>query len=297
MPIDHPHPSGELADEAARSSPDRLSPDRSPMAAAERGGDPVGSLHRAVQLMRAVAHGRAAGASLKDLVTATLLPRPTIHRVTQMLIDVGWLERDRDNRRFYLGREIHGFGLVAALRHPIERLAAAELARLAHETGQTIYMLARAGDDTVCVARHESTARIQTLVLQVGSREPLGIGAGSMALLAALPPQEAEQAFTRNLARYRRHERFDEPSFRRALAEARGRGFASHDGLFIRGVSGIGVAVRDESGYPLAALSTAFVTDWLDGTQRESLARRMETGAAAIAGSLLSARAGAPDKG
>lgn len=288
MPIDHPHSSGIFADEAGRPVAGRAQ-----AGAPVRGGDPVGSLNRAVQLMRAVARGRAAGASLKDIVSATGLPRPTIHRVTQMLIDVGWLERDRDSRQFFLGREIHGLGLVAALRHPIERLAAAELARLAHETGQTIYMVTRAGDDTVCVARHESTARIQTLVLQVGSREPLGIGAGSMALLAALPAADAEQAIARNLPRYRRDERFDEAGFRRALGDARTRGFASHDGLFIRGVSGIGVAVRDESFYPLAAISTAFVTDWLDAGQRESLARRIEASARAIASGLLGARAAA----
>jgi DNA-binding IclR family transcriptional regulator len=285
MSIDLQQPAGDGIDETQHAAADQSA------GAAARNGDPVGSLHRAVQLVRAVARGRAAGASLKDLVGATGLPRPTIHRVTQMLIDVGWLERDRENRRFFLGREVHSLGLVAALRHPIERIAAAELARLAHETGQTIYMLTRAGDDSVCVARHESTARIQTLVLQVGTREPLGIGAGSMALLAALPQDDAEQAIMRNMARYRRNERFDEPSFRRALSEARTRGFASHDGLFIRGVSGIGVAVRDESGYPLAAISTAFVTDWLDTSQREQLARRIEAGAGMIAAALISQRA------
>lgn len=288
MPIDHQHPSSERVQDAGQPTAERAHAEGN-----GRSGEPVGSLHRAVQLIRAVARGRAAGASLKDLVGSTGLPRPTIHRVAQILMDVGWLERDRESRRFYLGTEIHGFGLVAALRHPIERLAASELARLAHEMGQTIYMVVRAGDDTVCVARHESAAPIQALVLQVGTREPLGIGAGSMALLAALPVPEAEQAIARNLERYRRRERFEEPSFRGALSEARRRGFASHDGLFTRGVSGIGVAVRDDSGYPLAALSTAFVTEWVDGERREVLARRMEASAAGIAAGLLGAGDGA----
>lgn len=253
--------------------------------------DAAGSLNRAALLVRAIARGGAEGAGLADLVAATQLPRPTVHRVLDMLGEIGWVERDAVSRRFFLGQQIHALGIVAAARHPIERAAAAELAGLVEDIGQTVYLSIRSGLDAVCAARQESSARIQTLVLKVGSQVPIGRGAGSMALLAALPPQEAETIVAANLGRYRaEHADFDEPVFRAALEEARGRGFASHDSLFTRGISGIGVAVRDPSGYPLAAVSTAFVGDWLGPGDREHFVRRLNEAAERISARFTAVR-------
>ncbi|MBN8944783.1 MAG: IclR family transcriptional regulator [Rhizobiales bacterium] len=250
-----------------------------------------GSLHRSVVLVRAIARGGEAGAALADIVGWTGLPRPTVHRVLDMLIETGWVERDASTRRFYLGQEMVALGLVAAARHPIERLAATELAQLAEDIGQTVYLSVRSGLDIVCAARQESTARIQTLVLKVGSQVPLGRGAGSMAILAALPEAEAEAVIAANRQRYEREtEGFDETAFRGALDAARTAGFASHDSLFTRGIGGIGVAVRDVAGYPIAAISTAFVADWLDEAQRRCCVARLDEAARRIAALLIDPR-------
>jgi DNA-binding IclR family transcriptional regulator len=162
---------------------------------------------------------------------------------------------------------------------------------LAQEIGQTIYLIVKAGLDGVCAARQESASRIQTLVLKVGSHVPLGWGAGSMALLAALPAAEAEEVVARNRRRYAEMPTFREEVFGKAIAETRARGFASHDGLCTHGISGIGVPVRDLTGYPIAAISTAFVTDWLDDEQRLRCAARLNETAQRLAGRLVDIRA------
>lgn len=256
-----------------------------------RMSEAAGSLHRSVTLVRAIARGGEAGAALADLVGWTGLPRPTVHRVLDMLIETGWVERDALTRRFFLGQEMVALGLVAAARHPVERLAATELAQLAQDIGQTVYLSIRAGLDTVCAARQESMARIQTLVLKVGSQFPLGRGAGSMAILAALPEAEAETVIVANRERYGREtEGFDEMAFRHALDDARVSGFASHDSLFTRGIAGIGVAVRDATGYPVAAISTAFVASWLGEAERAHCVTKLNEAAEQIGRRLLELR-------
>ncbi|SDR57291.1 transcriptional regulator, IclR family [Rhizobiales bacterium GAS191] len=252
--------------------------------------EPTGSLHRAILIVRAIARGSETGAALTEVVAWTGLPRSTIHRVLDMLIESGWVERDAQTRRFHLGAEFLTLGIVAAARHPIERAAATEIAVLAQEIGQTIYLIVKAGLDGVCAARQESASRIQTLVLKVGSHVPLGWGAGSMALLAALPRAEADEVIERNRKRYVEIPSFDPAAFAKAVEDARGRGFASHDGLFTRGISGIGVPVRDRSFYPVAAISTAFVTDWLDDAQRLRCAARLNETALRIAKRLVDIR-------
>lgn len=246
-----------------------------------------GSLNRAVLLLRAIAHGGDQGTPLAGLVALTGLPRSTIHRVLAMLDEVGWIERDPQTRRFHLGAEFLAFGIVAGTRHPIERQAATDLATLAREIGQTIYLIVRSGLDGVCAARHESPSPIQTLVLKPGSHVPLGWGAGSMAILAALPEAEASEIIAHNRSRFRAMPRFDEAAFDPVVTAARQRGFASHDGLFSRGISGIGVPVLDSSAYPIAAISTAFVSDWLDEEQRLRCASRLNEVAHHIAKRLV----------
>ena len=263
-----PKERGETRPELARRAPGGRG------ASQTTGDEATGSLARAVQIVRAVAAGGVEGVSMADLVRRSGLPRSTLHRVSQMLVGAEWLERGEDGR-FFLGRELHALGLAATMHQPIERLAGPSLLRLRQQVGQTLYLSIAVGADAVCVARYESSLPVQMLVLDVGSRQPLGMGAGGMALLAALPEDDARTVVEVNRHRYQQRSAYDELKFDAALRSARVVGFAAHDSLFTKGISGLGVAIRDRSGYPLAAISTAFVTEWLNAGEREDCIRAM----------------------
>lgn len=258
--------------------------------AGEDAGTQAGSLLRAASLLKAIAAEGHIGILLAELARRTELPRPTVYRVSQMLETLGWIDRDPSTKRLFLGKELALLGLSAQTRHPSEDIARPLLAALAREIGQTVYLTVRSGMDSVCVARCESETQIRTLILEVGSRQPLGVGAGSMAILTTLPDDEMERIVAANRERYGERGPFQETVFRAYLAQARRSGFATHEGLFIHGISGIGVAVRDASGYPIAAVSIAFVADWLDETQREHCLRRIQSTADEIADRLTGAR-------
>lgn len=246
-----------------------------------------GSFARAQLLLRAIAQAGAGGASLRDMIRATGLPRPTVHRVLAMLEAAGWVARLPDGQSFRLGLEVLALGAGAAACHPLAEVAGGPMARLALAIAQPIYLVVRAGPDSVCVAREESGRRIQTLVLQVGSREPLGIGAGSMALLAALPEVDMRAFIAANRDRYGQRPGFDEAAFLAAVERTRARGFAEHDDLFTPGVSGVGVAVRNGRGEAIAGVSTAFVGLWLTGEERAAIVPRMRAAADEISARLL----------
>lgn len=228
----------------------------------------AGSFARARTVLDAIARAGGAGAELRELVAATGLARPTFYRAAAMLAAAGWIERDATTRRFFLGPEMLALGAGAVAVRPLTRAAAVPLAKLAADIEQPVYLVVRSGMDSLCVSRDDSSRGIQTLVLQVGSREPLGIGAGSMALLAALPEDDMRAFVDANRPRYRARPGFNEPIFNTELAKARKRGFAAHDSVFTPGVSGIGVAVTDHAGYPLAGISTAFISAWLPPNKR-----------------------------
>lgn len=247
------------------------------------GGQQAGSLLRAAAMLRAIAAGGRAGISLADLAHKTKLPRPTVYRVAEMLEELGWVERDPSEKRLFLGADLALLGFSAQARHSTDAIVRPLLEELTREIGQTVYLAVRSGDDSVCIARCESQTLIKTLVLDVGSRQPLGVGAGSMAMLAALSDAEVERVIERNHERYHERVPFDEASFRNCLKLARTSGYATHEGLFTRGVSGIGVVVRDISGGAIASISVAFITDWLDESEREHCVKSIQATARKVA--------------
>lgn len=251
--------------------------------AAQPAGGSAGSLRRSAKLLRAVSRGGPNGASLMDLVSWTDLPRPTIHRVLGGLRELGWIERDGSSGRYYLGREIFCIGLTAMLRHPIGRIAQTDVAGLVEEVGQTAFVMIRTGNDALCVLREEGPVEFPSYLHEVGSRSALGIGAGSMAILAALPPAEASAVLSANRFRYRKLPTFDDTCFAVALRETRGTGIAIQRGWFFTDRTGIGVAVRDAGGYPIAALSVAAATPPSTEADHARLAAALQRTSRAIA--------------
>lgn len=121
------------------------------------------------------------------------LPLPTVHRLTAMLAERGYLERDPRTRRFRLGLEIARFmpPLLSGLRLP--ELARADVERLAAETGETIN-LAVLQDGEVLYLLSESGARLLSARTPVGSRLPAHCTALGKCLLAQLPEETARDA-------------------------------------------------------------------------------------------------------
>lgn len=227
-----------------------------------------GSFNRAIILLETIAAGSRKGSSLTELVSRTALPRPTIHRVLDMLIAHGWVIRDETSARFNLASGLAALGYSAIGRNPIERIAATPLSVLAEELNQVVYLGVRSGMDMVCIGRYESASLIQVGLGHVGMRGPFGMSPSCLAMLARLPQAEIESIVNANLSRYHRIEGFDETGFRQALQHAIHDGFSTYNGIILdRTTSGLGVAICDSSGYPIAGIGTTYITGWLNNQQ------------------------------
>jgi DNA-binding IclR family transcriptional regulator len=139
------------------------------------------------------------------------------------------------------------------------------LEQLSRDTGQTSYLLVRSQNSATCLARVDGQTQIRTFLLEVGDRWPLGRGAGGMAILAALDPDEAEAILVQNLDQLTQRE--DETALRARLAATRASGIARHANLLLQDVSGMGKAVFDRAGRPIMAISMGYVSLWMDAVQ------------------------------
>ena len=244
----------------------------------------TGSLNRAVILLRAIAQGSSRGSSLTEIVARTALPRPTIHRVLDQLIEVGWVVRDRVNARFNLGTDLAALGYSAISRTPIDRIASSHLIRLAQALNQVVYLGVRSGLDMVCIGRYESDSQIQVGKGRVGLRMPFGMSPSCMAMLGKLTPDEVAEIIQVNLSRYHRVTGFDETGFRHAVEEAMKNGYSTYEGIVIdKARSGLGVATCDPEGFPVAGIGTTYITGWLNDKQWEYCLAQLQEAAETIA--------------
>lgn len=235
--------------------------------------DGAQSVHRSVAILREVAASGACGARLTDVVEWVGLNKATTRRLLTALCDDRLLEQDAETRCYRLGVESHVIGTQAAGRFDIAQATTASVSRLAHISQDTVFVATPSGSYSLCTHREDGSFPIRTQVLSAGHRHPLGIGAGGLALLAALPNREVEAVIQANAAVVvENYPRYSRAELWRLIQETRARGHATNPGMVVPGSWAVGVAVCDEWGYPVMALSIAAIADRMSGKRRAKLA-------------------------
>ncbi len=251
-------------------------------------GASLRTINRAATVLRALAAGPGAGMRLADVTAEVGLGKATVHRLLGALAEVGFIEVDPHEKRYRLGFALYALGRTAR-RFRVVDLAGPALERLAEATGDTVYLSIRDGDEALCVDRRTGSYPIRTLTLDVGDRRPLGVGAGSLALLAFEPPAE----IARLLASGRRAEypQFDGPRLRRMVEETRAADFSFNDGRIVSAMCALGVPVIAPDGGVVAALSIAAIRERMNPARRAELVELLRAEAAGLS------RALAPEAG
>ncbi|MFC7474673.1 IclR family transcriptional regulator [Dankookia sp. GCM10030260] len=222
------------------------------------------SFGRATAILDALAAGGGGtGLRFVDLVRRCGLSQTTLHRLVAALLAHGFIEQE--GTRYLLGMRLAGWAFAAGNRFGLAEVARPIMHALSEATGDTVYLTLRSGDMAICVARIEGSYPVRALVVQPGDRRVLGLGAGSVALLAflrdpleierllALPEQQAGRA-ARGVA---------EPRVREWIEASRRDGYTFVNNL-VPGTSGIGLPILGPAGDPVAALSLAAIPSRLE---------------------------------
>ncbi|MEY2619894.1 MAG: hypothetical protein RL522_2896 [Pseudomonadota bacterium] len=236
--------------------------------------DGTQSIERVINLLRVVASRGRKGMRLGDVTAASGLPSSTCFRMLQRLESEGMLERHPVTRKYLLGPLLYELGLLASPRFHLAQRCEDTLSALAESTQDTVYLSERRGNEAVCSARALGDYPIKALTLDVGVRRPLGVGAGGLAILSALPPAEAEDIITDQAERYPKLSSLSVERVRAAVAEGRERGYAFLDGAVHPGTAAVGVIIPTLT--PMAALSVAAISSRLDEARRQEIAKELK---------------------
>ena len=244
------------------------------------------NIGRATMVLTSLAANSAEGMRLTDVVNTTSLGKATVHRVLSGLVAHGLVDQDKASGRFFLSLKLISWAMAAGDRFGLARLAGNAMSRLSQRTQDTVYLSLRSGDEAVCIERREGSFPIKTLTLRLGDRRPLGVGAGSMAMMAFLADEEINRVIAGQSAEMSRYGT-DEMTLRDMIATARRLGYALNDERLIPGMSAVGVPIRRPSGQPFAALSVAAISSRLQLPRRDTIVASLKQEAEQIEAELL----------
>lgn len=252
----------------------------------QNGGDTVQSVKRALDILRMLSfNASSSGMRFSDLQAQSGLSKGTLHRLLKSLTNEGFVEQAAGSRVYYLGLEFLSMGERATNRLDIRAITQPSLERLVQSTGDTVMLTIRSGLDAVCIDRKEGSFPVRVLTQNIGTRRPLGIGSGSLALLAAFSDDEIENVLRRNSSRLSAYPSVTTEGLRAAVADARLRGYAFNPGKVLKGMYGVGVAIY-LARQPIAALSVAAHHGRMDVTRRKQIAEQLKLEAARITSEL-----------
>ena len=221
----------------------------------------VSSLQRAVALLRALGGGAGRVSELGKTLGYT---QATTHRLLQQLVQEGLVEQMPD-KRYALALGLFELAARAGERGGLRAQCRPALLRLGAALGDSVFLLVRAGFDAMCLDRWEGPFPIRSFTGDIGGRVPLGIGQGSMAILANLPEAEREEVIRHNVPRLSGMGPIDGVYLRTEIAKVRRQGYADTNSGLIDGMAGVGVPVFDARGEVVAALSIGTLSARLKG--------------------------------
>jgi DNA-binding IclR family transcriptional regulator len=228
---------------------------------------------RVGDLLRGVAAHEPTGVSTTDVARDTTMARPTVHRLLTSLAREGLVDRDIGTGAWHLGPELYLLGATASSRYDVRDPAREVIHDLATSTGESAFLSARRGDETVCLLQEDGSFPLRSHVLHEGIRFPLGVASAGLAILAHLTEREQEAYLSRADLTPAWGAIHSPEDIRSRIAATRQVGYATNPGLIVEGSWGMAAAVFDGAGAPAWALSLTGVESRFREERRPELGR------------------------
>jgi DNA-binding IclR family transcriptional regulator len=241
-----------------------------PKSAPDPEQDGARTLQRGLDILDAVISSGRDGLRVADLCRLAGLQRATVYRLLVTLMDSGYAARR--GRFHYTGPRLSALAQPTARSSLASRLQPV-LKRISEVSGDAAFGIVRDGSLSHCIARQVGTHPVQILVIDVGTRQPLGVGAASLALLSALPDEEMASTIAANAGELGRYGGMTPERMKILVRATRERGWSVIGNHATRGVLAVGMAVRNGDGEPVAGISVASTMARMPRERQQLIAR------------------------
>lgn len=212
------------------------------------------TIERSVLILKELAARGTIGWRLSDLAKSCELDRGTTHRMLACLVRERLARQRASDRRYVPGPLLFELGLSLPALSAFQSACAAPLARVAKRLGGVSLFCLRSGAEFVCAGR-AGDLQLKALTIDVGTRRPLIVSVGGVAILIALPKEEARPIIAENLRQVDRFGAARIRSLQRTIRLSESRGYGVSQSEIVPGVSAFGVVVLDAQERPFASIS------------------------------------------
>ena len=215
----------------------------------------TGTVSRTVAILRAVAEAEG-NVQIKTLADTLSLPPPTVHRLLELLIKAGMIERNESARLYGVGREFFRLSSLVTSRHSLTAVALPLLREAVAQCNETAYLgVYLPGERKMIFAADCESSH--PLGYRVRKNEPLSLltGASGLSILAHLPKKDMDRAYEESRDDIQvRKARPSRKALESELAIVRAQGYALTFGKRISGAVGIFAAVFNRHGEVIGCL-------------------------------------------
>lgn len=191
--------------------------------------------------------------TLADLCQQTDLPKATIHRLLNALVEVGVL--DRVGNSYQIGLRLFEFGTLASPYSVLRSIALPFLEDLLHETKATVHLALLDETEVVYIERLQGHNRDIAVPTRVGGRRPAYCTALGKALLAYAPPSVLQEVLSEKLNRRTPYTLVSRDRLLVDLSAVRQTGVAYDREEFKIGLMCVAAPILSEDGGAVAAIS------------------------------------------
>jgi DNA-binding IclR family transcriptional regulator len=240
----------------------------------DAGVDGAQAIRRAVDVVRVVAQIQRSRATLSRVTEGTGLSTSTAFRILRSLTEEGLLRFHEAERAYSVGPLAFELGLAATDDNDAAEHWRGAVDQVARQTRLTTYLMVRSGRDAACLVCVQASTAIRAIAMDVGQRLPLGIGAGSAAILATLEDWEIQQILAAHGPRLKLYPGGSQQvkQIWERVAQIRRHGFSMSSGTVAAGVSGVGVAIKPQDGLLQFAISVSAPKERFELTEGKAIA-------------------------
>ena len=232
------------------------------------------AVRRAMDVIRAVAAFQRSGANLSRVSQVTGLNSSTTFRILRSLTEERMLRYEQQERNYYLGMLAFELGLATQGELQVQNKWRDAVEIVSQRTRLTAYLMTRSDSEAICLLCSQGSMQIRAMPMDVGQRVPLGVGAGSLAILSNLEDAEVTRILESQKLRLALTPRGGEEAqlIIQRVAETRANGFSVSAGSLAVGVAGVGVAFQPRDSRLQLAISVSAVTDSIEPSEARRIA-------------------------
>jgi len=219
---------------------------------------PIHSVENAFSLLEALAdNGLELG--IAEICKKMALPKGTVHRLLGTLKNLGYIEQNSQNRKYYLTIKIFKLGAAVTDKIGLVQIIPC-MKELSQQFNETVN-LAILNRDEITYLYSVGSDNTLKLDLKIGSNQPAYCAAVGKVLLAYLSEQEIDDYLRRvKLKSYTPYTIVSKEYLKKDLKLIRERGYSFVNEEYMQGVSCVAVPLKDKQGKVCAGLSFSVPT-------------------------------------